>query len=456
MRIRFTWIVSILALVGIAFLMACSSKYSSSNNGLVVTPSYGSLVMQSFSLNLGNGSISQINNVNGPVTNGLPSQVVLDPTGDYAYVILTQNSGTAPGSTTGVATFPIASDGKLAAETTVSLNPTTPALPASVQCVPTTGSPQTISVNITSTPVVPLQMAIDSAGKYLFVADAATFGQTEPYTCNGASTTSTVPVPGTVSIFSVSNGTLSEVSGSPFSLPPLSGPSTASPSALGVTATIYPPQYAYCSASTAPTTENLYVVDSANYLIFNFSVDTSSGAITAVPASNGAPGLPTGAVPAGLAVDPCNRFVYVTNSNSRSVSAFTICSSLVINANCATVDFSLQAVTGSPFSTTQTGNGDNPGPIAIDPDGNFVYVVAYNDVVAFKISPSTGALASIATYAAGSGANAISIRSDDTWVFVSNFNASTISQYAIVPATGALTPESPFQTLDNPTGVAVK
>jgi DNA-binding beta-propeller fold protein YncE len=412
--------------------------------------------MQSFSLNLGNGAITQINNVNGPVTNGIPSQVVLDPTGSYAYVIMYQNSGAAPGSTTGIATFPIASDGKLAAETSVNMNPITPPLPVNVQCVPASGPPQTISVNVTATPVVPQQMAIDSAGKYLFVADAATSGQTASYQCNGVSTTSTVPVAGTISVFSVSSGTLAEVSGSPFSLPALSGPSTSSVAALAVTPTIYPPQYAYCSASTAPATENLYAVDSANYLIFNFSVDTSSGTLTSVPSSNGAPGLPTGAVPAGVAVDPCNRFVYVTNSNAKSVSAFTICSSLVINANCATVDFSLQAVAGSPFSTTQTGNGDNPGPIAIDPDGNFVYVVAFNDVVAFKISPSSGALASIATYAAGSGANAISIRSDDTWVFVSNFNASTISQYAIVPATGALTPESPFMTLDNPPGVAVK
>ena len=41
MRTRFTWIVAILALVSIGFLMACSTKYSSNDNGLVVIPSQG-------------------------------------------------------------------------------------------------------------------------------------------------------------------------------------------------------------------------------------------------------------------------------------------------------------------------------------------------------------------------------------------------------------------------------
>jgi 6-phosphogluconolactonase (cycloisomerase 2 family) len=456
MRMRFTWLVAILVLLAIGFLMACNAKYSASSNGLVVLPSYGELVMQSFSINLENGGITQINNVNGPVIEGVPTQVILDPTGNYAYVIVYQSQAYLP-STTGIATFPVASDGKLAPETTASMNPTTPP-PVSVQCVPSSGAPQTISVAVTSTAVVPQQMAIDSAGKYIFVADAATSGQTEPYQCNGVSTTSTVPVPGTVSVFSVNNGALTEVPGSPFSLPALTGPSTSSAAALGVTPTIYPPQYAYCSASTPPTTENLYVVDSANYLIFNYSVNTSTGALTLVPATNGAPGLGTGSVPMGVAVDPCNRFVYVANSagaTGNSVSAYTICSADSINTDCAIVDFSLLPVSGSPFAISP---GDAPGPIAVDPDGNYVYVVdtGSNQVSAFKISASSGALSLFGTYAAGLGANSISIRSDDTWVFVANFNANTVSQYGIVSSTGALTPQSPFFTLNNPTGVAVK
>src|ERR1700726_4607302 len=86
MRTRFTWIVAILALVAIGFLIACSTKYSSSSNGLVVVPSQGSAVMQTFTLNLANGATSQINNVNGPPTPGLPTAVILNPAGTFAYV----------------------------------------------------------------------------------------------------------------------------------------------------------------------------------------------------------------------------------------------------------------------------------------------------------------------------------------------------------------------------------
>jgi hypothetical protein len=92
MRTRFTWFVAILALVAIGFLVACSSKYSTSSNGLVVVPSYASLVMESFSLNLGNGHISEINNINGPPIPGVPTAVVLDPAGAFAYVIIYQNT----------------------------------------------------------------------------------------------------------------------------------------------------------------------------------------------------------------------------------------------------------------------------------------------------------------------------------------------------------------------------
>ena len=88
MRTRFTWIAAVLALVAIGFLIACSTKYSSSSstNGLVVVPTQGTTespeataVMETFSLDLANGGMSQINNVNGPPTAGLPGPVILDP-----------------------------------------------------------------------------------------------------------------------------------------------------------------------------------------------------------------------------------------------------------------------------------------------------------------------------------------------------------------------------------------
>lgn len=456
MRTRFT-IVAILALAAIGFLMACSTKYSAGNNGLVVVPSQGSLVMESFSLDLANGHVSEINNVNGPYTSGIPSSVILDSAGSFAYVIVYQNPA-APGSSTGIASFQVASDGKLATANVTGLNSTSPTV--TVACVTPSGTTN-ISVGVLATPVVPVAMAIDSAGKYLFVADAATTGETLPYQCNGATVSSSVGVPGTVSVFGIGNGAPTEIAGSPFGLP---APSTvgsgtigsaANASALAVTRTAYPTQYSACSLNTPPTTENLYVTDSVNDVLLNYSVNTSTGALTPVLLLDGESGIAAGGAPSGVAVDPCNRFVFVANATSNSVSAYTICNAISIPTNCQYADFSLQTVTGSPFAISP---GDAPGPISVDAYGNSLFVVdtASNEVSGFHISPSNGSLTLSGTYPAGTGANSIAVRGDDSWVFVANNIAGTVSQYTITPATGVLSPQGSFSTLNNPTGVAVK
>ena len=463
MRTRFTWIVAILALVAIGFLIACSTKYTSSSNGLVVVPSQGSAVMETFSLNLANGATSQINNVNGPPTPGLPTAVILNPAGTFAYVIMQQSAALVP-SVTGIGVFPIGSNGKLGSGITTALNTTSPTV--NVPCVTSSGT-QNIQVTVLPTPVVPGSnlsgsLAIDSAGKYLFVADVATSGQTQPYLCNGAMVTSTVPVPGTVSVFAVSSGTLTEVPGSPFPLPVEPGGSVASASALAVTPTVYPGQFSYCSGHTAPTTENLYVTDSANYVLLNYSVDGSTGVPTLLPYSPATPGIPTGSVPSGVAVDPCNRFVYVANagpgSNQNTVSAYTICSVINVLSQppCPIADYSLHPVANSPFPT----NSNSPGPLAVDAYGKFLYVVntGSGNVSGYVINSNSGALTAFigGANAAGMGANSIAIRSDDSWVFVANTNATSVSQYAITLTTGALNPVAPISTLDYPSGVAVK
>jgi DNA-binding beta-propeller fold protein YncE len=454
MRIRLTWIVAILALVAIGFLLSCSTKYSSSSNGLVVVPSQGSAVMETFSINLANGEASQINNVNGPPTPGLPTSVILNPAGTFAYVIMKQSAALVP-SVTGIGVFPIGSNGKLGPATTSIL---APILSTTVNCIFVQNGmtvTQEITVPVTA-PVVPTAMTMDSAGKFLFVADVATSAQ-GTYTCNGATITADIPVQGAVSVFTVSSGTLNEVPGSPFALPAEPGGSTPSASALAVTPTIYPVRYSYCSGHAAPTTENLYVTDSVNYVLLNYSVDLSTGALGPMPYSSTEPGIPTGEVPSGVAVDPCNRFAYVANALTNNVSAYTICSavSLLSTPPCPNADFSLHAVAGLPYPA-----GDVPGPMAVDAYGKFLYVVntGSGNISGYVISSSTGALTPFLGLpaAAGSGANSIAIRSDDSWVFVADTNATSVSQYAISLTTGFLSPVGPISTLDYPSGVAVK
>jgi DNA-binding beta-propeller fold protein YncE len=169
--------------------------------------------------------------------------------------------------------------------------------------------------------------------------------------------------------------------------------------------------------------------------------------------------VPTGAVPSGVAVDPCVRFAYVANASpNNSVSAYTICSAmnLLLQPPCQNADYSLHPITGSPYPA-----GDNPGPMAVDPFGTTLYVVDTGSSVSgqisgYVISSTTGSLTAMTPVATGSGPNSIAIRSDGIWMFVANLNSQTVSQYAITPATGILTPQPAISTFNSPSGVAVK
>src|SRR5271170_6873134 len=107
MRTRFTWMAGVAALISVGLLVACSAKFTASNNGLVVVSTQGNAVMDTFSLNLGNGHMTQLFNVNGPPTNGQPTGVVLDPVGAFAYVMVAQ-SVDVNNSATGIQSFPVA------------------------------------------------------------------------------------------------------------------------------------------------------------------------------------------------------------------------------------------------------------------------------------------------------------------------------------------------------------
>jgi 6-phosphogluconolactonase (cycloisomerase 2 family) len=438
--------VAVLALVSIGFVVACSTKYSSSSNGLVVVPSRDSQVMQTFSLNLSNGHVAQINNVNGPPVTGLPSSVILDPAGSFAYVATTVDCTPTnpPAGTTlsavqaAILVYPINADGKLSASAAPVYLTGNPAYPRGF---PTCGLDDATNPNA-GNPIA--AMIMDSAGKFLFLATAPTGAI---LTVNGVETTATLPSVG-VAVYAIgASGSLTQVAGSPFALPAQQPGQTPSPSALAVTPTVFPAQFAPCSGNPAPSTEYLYVADSIDNVVVNFLV-SSAGVLTQTQTAV----TPTGSVPSGVVVDPCDRFVYVANSQSNNVSAYTICS--VVSQSCLKADYSLQPV-APPYPV-----GDLPGPVAVDPYAKALYVVntGSSTISLFGISSSTGSLSPLspATAATNQGPNSIAIRSDDTWLFVANINSANISQYAITPASGGLTLQTAITTLNYPSGVAVK
>lgn len=396
MSIRFAWLLGLVVLISIGLLVACGTKYSASSDGLVLVASQGSAVIQTFSFSLSNGHIAGISNP--PATPNVPSSIVIDPAGAYAYTVVTSSSGN------GIAAFKVNSNGTMTAVGSVT------------------------TVNSDPNPVA---LAMDSAGKFLFVAGG-----------------------GVYSYAIGSGGTLTPVAGT-FNFPATSTPPELV--AVATTPTTFPAQNAVCSTATAPTSEYLYVADSTNYVVWEFGVDTLSGALTNPAGFSQVQPFSTGPVPSGVAVDSCNRFVYVSNQRNNNISAYTICNgSSTQSTNCVLLPpGGLVQVTGSPFSL---GSGNGPGPLLVDPFGNYLYVLdtISSTISPFHISPVSGSLTSQTAVATGQGPKAIAIRSDDNWLFVTNYQAGTLSQYSITPATGALSPLPAVSTDNFPFGVAVK
>lgn len=476
---RFGWLLGAVALVLIGLLMACGSYYNASSDGLLLVGSQGSGLIETFAFTLNSGSIYAVsNNPNDTsnevcVLNGVPSSLVADPAGAYAYTIINANSlcdtdPTKP-STTGILAFKINSNGTTAqvgsqvpfAEETV-----TPCVPI----IPTPVNPPycQLSSSTEQVPVVPGTMVMDPSGKFLFLADRATTDNAGLY------------VPGAVSVFAIGGGgSLTEVPGSPFLTSTF--PMTLNQAGLDIvsvapTPTVFPTiglngvQNAVCSdaGNNPPTLEYLYAVDGLGNQVFEFSVDPTTGILTN-PSTNkfGEPSFATDPNPAGVAVDPCNRFVYVSDSLTDKVSAYSMCNNTVTSQPipCANLGFpgALVPVAGSPFALPGSTNG--PGPLVVDAYGNYVYVLGTlsNTINPLKISPISGALAPInpSTVTTGIGPVSIVIRSDDSWMFVANHGSSaiggnTVSQYSITPETGVLSAAQPIPTDNYPWGVAVK
>ena len=141
----------------------------------------------------------------------------------------------------------------------------------------------------------------------------------------------------------------------------------------------------------AVTTSNfnnfVYVVDqevSPNAAVLGFAENISTGALTTLPGTvittvagkTVATGYPVGTTPSAIAEDPTARFVYVVDQATNQMYG------KVVQAN-----GSLVSMVNGPFST-----GLFPVAITIDPRGRYLYVSNYNanTVSAYAIDQATG------------------------------------------------------------------
>jgi 6-phosphogluconolactonase (cycloisomerase 2 family) len=167
-----------------------------------------------------------------------------------------------------------------------------------------------------------------------------------------------------------------------------------------------------------------YVANFNSNNVSGYTIDPSTGALTAIAGSPFA----AGSFPRWVAVDPSGKFAYVVNEGDKNVSGYTIDPSTG----------ALTAIAGSPFTT-----GGDPRSMAVDPSGKFAYVADFTgNVLGYTINPSTGALTAIAgsPFTGGqAGLNSVAVDPSGRFAYVVNEDVNNVLGYTINPSTGALT-----------------
>jgi 6-phosphogluconolactonase (cycloisomerase 2 family) len=274
--------------------------------------------------------------------------------------------------------------------------------------------------NTVNTPGV-FPLAVATAGKFLFVADTY---QPLP-TCSTAA-----PCSGSVAVFPVgTNDALGPAAGNASisaSYWPLSLPSSPT-DVMTPTAIAAASSYVYVTAFDA-TKGGGYV--------FGFTVN-SDGTLTAL---NGGAPFAAGAQPSAIASAPGGSVIYVADSASNNVLAYS--------ANAGV----LTPVGGSPFPT-----GNAPAAVVVDATGNHVFVANSLDSNLTVYSSASGVLSSLGTYTTGTQPVAIGIDpSLNEYLYTANFLGNSVTGFQVNASTGALlnSQESPYGANANPTAVA--
>jgi 6-phosphogluconolactonase (cycloisomerase 2 family) len=196
------------------------------------------------------------------------------------------------------------------------------------------------------------------------------------------------------------------------------------------------------SVTVSCPAEYSYVTNAADNTVWPYSIDATTGALAII----GAP-IATGASP--HAIVGCEyfdgaalkRYVFVGNEGSNDVSAFAV--DITTGA--------LTAVPGSPFPA-----GTDPQAMALYGSLLFVANAGSDNVSAYSIDLPTGALTALpgSPVAVGKSPTSIVVDSDNGIVFVANHGGSNdisaFYYYDLTPLTG-----SPFPAAGNPLSLAL-
>ncbi len=252
----------------------------------------------------------------------------------------------------------------------------------------------------------PASVTVDPSGKFAYAANANS-DDVSAYSINASS------------------GALTPVSGSPFSAGSLP-----------------------VSVAVDSSGRFAYVANSVSNSISGFTINSATGALTSAGVS--VFGI---TAPFSVAIVPSGKFVYVADPLVGTISAYRIC--IVVSfLPCLNLSpGALSPISGSPFSVSTF-----PGSIAVDPSGNFTYEADRSgNVWVLTINPVTGALAISTAVSAGMTPFAIVVDPMDRFVYVANRDSNNVSAFTLNSSTGALTSVagSPFPAGTAPFSVAV-
>jgi 6-phosphogluconolactonase len=222
-------------------------------------------------------------------------------------------------------------------------------------------------------------------------------------------------------------------------------------------------------SSSSSGTGGLFVATQGDSLVSTYSIDLSTGLVTAV-----GNGVATGNTPTVMLMSPSGNALFIANTASNNISTYTLGANLSLTTG-STVNtgmtpsgmaidsaahflfvanqglqidptsgtisvFSGQSgaglteVPGSPFSAAAPLLPSGPGPsaVAVTPDGKFLYVANQFDgtVTGFSVDGS-GALTRRATVLVGTAPAGMRITPDGGFLYVANSGSSNVSAFAI-------------------------
>jgi 6-phosphogluconolactonase len=159
-----------------------------------------------------------------------------------------------------------------------------------------------------------------------------------------------------------------------------------------------------------------------------FTVNSSTGALTTI---SGSPFNTAGSNPNAITADTSGKFLYVANSGSDDISAFSI----------DATSGSLTQIGNPVLTGASSGTSGPPVGLATHPNGKFLYAALDSSGVSiFSINATTGALTFVNTVPAQSGAHPQSITVEKTgkFAYVAD-GASAVDEYSVDSTTGNLT-----------------